>query len=96
MASAVVFMANATKCEAQEIVHVLNHRLLACASILGPVESRFWWKENIDKANELPVLMKSDERFFRKLSQIIKQMHSYEVPEIIALLIYEEWPPYIE
>lgn len=77
MANIVVFMTTATKREGQKIVqHLLKQYLIACPSILEPVESRFWWKKKIDKANEFPVLRKSEERLFPKPSPTIKQLHS--------------------
>lgn len=97
MANVIVLTTTATKREAQKIVqYLLQQRLIACANILGPVESRFWWKEKIDKAKEFLVFMKSDERLFPKLSQTTKQLHSYEVPEILALTIAAGWSPYME
>jgi len=97
MANVIVLTTTATKREAQKIVqYLLQQRLIACANILGPVESRFWWKEKIDKAKEFLVFMKSDERLFPKLSQTTKQLHSYEVPEILALTIAAGWFPYME
>jgi len=97
MASIIVFMTTATKQEAQKIAHsLLEKRLIACANILGPVDSEFWWQGKIEKAKEFLVLMKSDEKLFEKLSQAIKEVHSYEVPEILALPIVKGWPPYLE
>jgi len=97
MASIIVFMTHATKQEAQQIVHsLLNKHLIACANILGPVESQFWWQEKIEKAKEFLVLMKSDEKLFDKLSKAVKEMHSYEVPEILALPVVKGWLPYLE
>jgi len=97
MTNIILFMTTATKQEAQKIVRsLLNKHLIACANILGPVESQFWWKEKIEKADEFLVLMKSDGKLFEKLSKTIKDMHSYETPEILALPIVKGWPPYLE
>jgi len=97
MTNIVVFMTTETKQEAQKIVKpLLNKHLIACANIFGPIESMFWWQGKIDKTNEFLVFMKSDEKLFQKLSQTIKEMHSYETPEILALPIIRGWPPYLE
>jgi len=97
MTHTVVLMTTANKKEAQKIVRLLlDKHLIACANVLGPVESQFWWREKIEKANEFLVLMKSEEKLFKKLSQTIKEMHSYEVPEILALPIVKGWLPYLE
>jgi periplasmic divalent cation tolerance protein len=97
MAFIIVFMTAATKQEAKKIVSaLLDKHLIACANILGPVDSEFWWRGKIDKAKEFLVLMKSDEKLFEKLSKTIKETHSYEVPEILALPIIKGWAPYLE
>jgi len=97
MTSVMVFMATATKQEAQKIARsLLNKHLIACANILAPVESQYWWQGKIERAKEFLVLMKSDEKLFEKLCETIKKMHSYEVPEILALPIVKGWQPYIK
>jgi periplasmic divalent cation tolerance protein len=60
------------------------------------VESEFWWQGKIDKAKEFLVIMKSDEKLFEKLSRAVKEMHSYEVPEILAVPIVKGWQPYLD
>jgi len=97
MTNIIALMTTATKQEAQRIVHLLlNKRLIACANILGPEESQFWWQGKTEKAEEFLVLMKSEERLFEKLSKTIKETHSYETPEILAVPIVEGWSPYLE
>lgn len=97
MAPIIVFVTVPSKGEARRIVkNLLEERLIACANILDPVESHFWWQGKIDKANEILVLLKSDQRLFTKLSKALKKMHSYDVPEILAVPIFEGFPPYLE
>lgn len=97
MVNILVFTAAGSEQEAQDIVQVLlNRHLIACANIMGPVESQFWWKGKIDKAKEYLVLMKSDEKLFEKLSETVKEVHSYEVPEILAVPIVKGWQPYLD
>lgn len=97
MANILVLMTVATKREAEKIIRsLLGKRLIACANVLGPVESQFWWQERIEKAEEFLVLMKSDEKLFERLAKKVKEIHSYETPEILALPIVRGWTPYIE
>jgi periplasmic divalent cation tolerance protein len=97
MTDIMVFITAATRQEAQKIARsLLDKHLIACANILGPVESQFWWQGKIDEAKEFLVLMKSNERLFEKLSKTIKEMHSYEVPEILALPIVKGGASYLE
>jgi len=92
-----VLMTTATKREAQEIAqNLLEKQLIACANICGPVESRFQWQGRIEKAEEFMVLMKSDQQLFPKLARAAKKMHSYEVPEILAVPIIKGFQPYMK
>ncbi len=92
----VVFMTVPDKKEATKIAHsLLKERLIACANIVGPVSSLFWWKGKIDKASEFLVIMKSKKNLFKKLSERVKELHSYEVPEVIALPVIEGLPSYL-
>jgi len=92
----VVFVMVSDEKEATKIVrNLLKDRLIACANIVGPVSSLFWWKGKIDKANEFLVIMKSRKNLFKKLSERVKELHSYEVPEVIALPVIEGLPSYL-
>ncbi|MFQ6073738.1 MAG: divalent-cation tolerance protein CutA [Candidatus Bathyarchaeia archaeon] len=88
MSYILVLMTTATRKEAEKIARsLLTQKLIACANTVGPVSSLFWWKGKISRENEFLVLMKTSESLFEKLATTIKQMHSYEVPEIIAVPI---------
>jgi len=74
--------------EARAVVDsLLKKRLIACANILGGVESKFWWKGKIDSSKESLVILKTAARHFGAVEKEVKRLHSYEVPEIIALPI---------
>ncbi len=91
------FMTTSTKAEAKKIAQtLLEKRLIACANIYGPVESRFWWQGKIDEAKEFLVFMKSDQRLVDRLVEVVKQMHSYEVPEVLTIPIVGGYHPYLE
>ena len=83
--------------EAEKIATtLLKRKLIACANILGPVSSRFWWQGKIDSAEEYMIFMKTKRELFDQVADNVKQLHSYEVPEIIALPIVEGAKPYLE
>jgi len=93
----VVFITTTDKEEAVKIVRcLLNEKLIACANIVGPVSSLFWWEGKIDEASEFLVFMKSRENLFEKLTERVKELHSYQVPEIIALPIEKGLPSYLD
>ena len=97
MSYVLVIVTTANKEEAVKIVRsLLKERLIACANILGPVSSRFWWQGKIDEAKEFMVFMKSSKNLFERLSERVREIHSYDVPEIIALPIIEGSPPYLD
>ena len=97
MSNIIVLMTTATKKEAEKIArNLLNQRLIVCANMVGPVSSLFWWKEKISRENEFLVLMKTSADLFEKLATTIKQMHSYEIPEIIAVPITKGEQTYLE
>jgi len=78
----------ASRKEADSIIAaLLKKRLIACANVMPGVESRFWWKGKIDKAKEFIILIKAVRKNFNAIEKAITWLHSYEVPEIIAIPI---------
>lgn len=63
---------------------MLEKRLAACVQISSPIQSLYWWKNNIADDKEFLVTMKSERRLFERIVSALKEHHSYEVPEIIA------------
>jgi len=93
----IIMVTTATREEAETIAcHLLEEKLIACANILDAVSSLFWWTGNIDRAKEHILLMKSRLDLFEKLSEEVKSLHSYEVPEILALPIAKGSQDYVE
>jgi periplasmic divalent cation tolerance protein len=87
----------ASREEAETIVQrLLEARLIACANIVGPVSSHFHWSGKIEKAEEHLILMKSRKDLFEKLSETVKALHSYEMPEILALPVVEGSKAYMD
>lgn len=84
----VVFVTTASQKEAEMIGRrMVEEKLAACANILPSVSSFFSWKEKICREEEVMIILKTRAVLFEKLSQAVKQLHSYTVPEIIALPI---------
>jgi len=75
--------------EAERIAsRLVQTRLAACGNILrSPVRSIYRWKDKIESAREFLLVIKTSRRRFPELQAAIKHLHSYEVPEIIALPI---------
>lgn len=92
----VVLVTTSSKHEAENIAqHLVKERIIACANIIGPVWSLFRWSGKIERAKEYLVFMKSRKDLFEKLSERVNALHSYKVPEIIALSIVEGSKAYL-
>jgi periplasmic divalent cation tolerance protein len=86
----IVLVTTGSKQEAEKIAqHLLDSKLIACANIIGPVSSIFCWSGKVEKAEEYLTLMKSRRDLFEELSKTVKALHSYEVPEILAIPVVE-------
>lgn len=84
----VVFITTANPMEAQRIAHILvSGRKAACVNIIPQVHSRFWWQGKIDSADEALLIVKTRASLLDELIRLVKENHSYEVPEVIALPI---------
>jgi len=67
---------------------LVEARLAACVNVLEtPIESIYRWKGKIDTATEFLLLIKSSRERFAALQDAVKRLHSYAIPEIIALPI---------
>ncbi len=66
---------------------VVAKKLAACANIVSGVESIYRWKGKVERAREVLVIMKTTATRLRELEREVKRLHSYDVPEFIALPI---------
>lgn len=74
--------------ESERIARVLvEGGLAACVQIVGPITSTYSWKGRIETAEEWQCLIKTRADLFGQVEKSIKSVHSYEIPEIIALPI---------
>jgi periplasmic divalent cation tolerance protein len=94
----VIFITTEAGEEAQLISKVLlEQRKAACINIVPKVSSLFWWQGNIDSAQESLLVVKTKASLLDEIIQLVKEIHSNDIPEIIALPIvggnqdYLEW-----
>jgi periplasmic divalent cation tolerance protein len=93
----VAFVMAADEDEAARIGRALvEERLAACANIVGPVRSIYRWRGAIEDAREFMLIIKTQARLFDRLASRVKELHSYETPEIIALPLSAGWKPYLD
>ena len=93
----VVLVTCSSPAEARRIARaVVEARLAACVNILpGAVQSIYRWKGKVESARERLLLIKTSRRRLAKLRKTVEQLHSYDVPEFIALPIAVGSPAYL-
>ena len=84
--SIIVLITTGSEEEAHSIAESLvKEKKAACVNIVPRVDSLFWWEGKIDSVGESLLLVKTKASLFPEIVELVKRMHSYEVPEIIAL-----------
>ncbi|WP_460362171.1 divalent-cation tolerance protein CutA [Actinocorallia lasiicapitis] len=66
---------------------VVGGRLAAGAQVSGPITSVYWWEGEVRRGEEFLVLMKTTSGRLEELVEVVRGVHSYEVPEIVAVPI---------
>lgn len=84
--------------EGDTIAHKLvGERLVACAQLSEPISSYYHWEGKLESSVEFTLTLKTTTALFDKVASRIKELHSYELPEIVAQAIsncsseYGEW-----
>ena len=85
----IVMVTCGSRKDARKIAHALvGQRLAACVSEIGvPVASTYRWKGRVESAKEILLLIKTNKKRFAAVRDAVRKLHSYAVPEIIALSI---------
>ncbi len=93
----VVLVTCGTRDEAGRIAkRLVERRLAACVNVLDArVRSTYRWKGKVETAEEILLLIKSSKKLFRAVRAEVERLHSYEVPEVIALPIADGSPAYL-
>ena len=93
----VIFITTKDKEQAGTIAEKLvADKLIACANIVRGIQSIFRWEGKVDRTEETLLILKSRRRHFPRIIQTVKALHSYDVPEIIALPIVEGNKDYLK
>lgn len=75
---------------------LIGGKLAACAQISCPVKSIYRWKGKIETAKEWVCVIKTKKALYKKVEKLIKEIHPYEIPEIIVTPIVEGSKDYLE
>ena len=91
-----VFITASSEKEGEKIARTLvKERLAACVSLPGQVKSTFRWKGEISTEEEALLIAKTKDRLFEKLKKRVLELHSYDVPEILALPVLAGFEKYL-
>jgi periplasmic divalent cation tolerance protein len=83
--------------ESKKIAHELvGRRLAACVNIIPKIESVYRWQGEVEEAQEFLLLIKTTEAASARVREAIEQIHSYDIPECIALSVEEGSLPYLK
>ena len=78
------------------LAHALvEERLAACVNLIGPVRSIYRWKEKVEDDRECLLVIKARASLLRALERRIRELHTYEVPEMLAVKIDRGFEPYL-
>lgn len=75
---------------------LLQRRAAACVNILAPCKSIYRWQGKIEEAEEVPVFIKTTAVSYALAEKIIRELHPYEVPEVIALELKQGLSEYLQ
>jgi periplasmic divalent cation tolerance protein len=89
-----------TTCGSQEHAdklarHLVDQRVAACVNVLPKARSIYRWKEKVEEASEWMLIIKSRRDLFAALRIEIQKLHTYEIPELIALPVVDGSEPYL-
>ena len=96
MSALIVFTNAPDRDVALRLAHALVERkLAACVNILAECTSVYHWNGKLETATEVPLLIKTRAAIYGEVEAAIKDLHPYELPEIIAVPIGHGLPDYL-
>jgi len=75
---------------------LVGERLAACVNIVGPVRSIYRWRDAVEDDREYLLIIKTRATLYMKVETRVRQLHTYEVAEVLALNADRGSPPYIQ
>lgn len=75
---------------------LVEQRLAACAQVVGPIRSIYWWQKQVEQAEEWQLHLKTLEARYPALEAAIREAHPYDVPEILCLPVIAGNPAYLD
>lgn len=92
----VVLITASSAKEAEKISkNLISKKFAACVNIVPKIFSRYWWKGKMETALESLLIVKTKKNLLPRLIREVKSIHSYTVPEVLALPILDGNPDYL-
>jgi periplasmic divalent cation tolerance protein len=93
----IVLTAASSEDEARKIArHLVEHQLAACVNIVPQIESIYRWQNKVESAREWLLLIKTTAEGFAAVRDAIRELHSYELPECVAIAVEDGSAEYLE
>ena len=81
----IVLTTTATREDAEKIADFLLEKKMAACVQIFPIYSKYRWKEKIESSGEFLCLIKTKEELYLQVEQTIKELHTYQTPEIVMI-----------
>ena len=96
--SAIVIYCTCPDIESAERIsrHIVEQRMAACVNLIPGITSIYTWDGNIQRDQEVLLVIKSTKVRFDDIQNLISDEHPYDLPELIAVPITESSPDYLE
>jgi periplasmic divalent cation tolerance protein len=92
----VVYVTAGSLDEADRLARVLvEERLAACVNRIGPIQSVYRWQGKLEQSEEQLLIIKTQKELFPALEKRVRELHSYSVPEIVAVPIVDGSQDYL-
>lgn len=92
-----IYMTAADTAQARAICEALvAERLVACANLLGPIQSVYWWDGAVQHGDEVAVVMKTRTALVDQVSARIAELHDYDCPCVVAVDITGGHGPFLD
>src|SRR5579863_4097872 len=93
----IVLTAASSEDEARKIArHLVEHQLAACVNIVPQIESIYRWQGKVESSQEWLLLIKTTAERFPAVLDAVRELHSYDLPECIALNIEDGSSEYLQ
>jgi periplasmic divalent cation tolerance protein len=75
---------------------LVSRRLAACVNIVGPIASVYHWQGDVERSDEFLLMIKTAEYQMTAVQEALRSLHSYKIPELIALIIDSGFESYLD